>query len=112
MSLYTSPNQSANEFENFLDKLNLTMESITQGNLFLTVAIGDFNVRPSKWWTDDKTTREGLKIENNLLSQFSLSQVFNKPTHISRNFKFCINLLLTNQQNLITDSEVHPSLYS
>ena len=58
------------------------MESITQKNPFLTVVIGDFNARSSKWWTDDKTTQEGLKIEN-LLSQFSLSQVINDPTHIS-----------------------------
>ena len=70
------------------------MESITQKNPFLTVVIGDFNARSSKWWTDDKTTQEGLKIEN-LLSQFSLSQVINEPTHISQNFSSCIDLLLT-----------------
>ena len=58
------------------------MESITQKNPFLTVVIGDFNARSSKWWTDNKTTQEGLKIEN-LPSQFSLSQVINEPTHIS-----------------------------
>ena len=58
------------------------MESITQKNPFLTVVIGNFNARSSKWWTDEKTTQEGLKIEN-LLSQLSLSQVINDPTHIS-----------------------------
>ena len=57
VSFYRSPSQSANEFENVLNKLNLTMESITQKNPFLTVVIGDFNVRPSKWCMDDKTTR-------------------------------------------------------
>ena len=39
MSLYSSPSQSADEFEKYLSKLNLTMESITQKNLFLTVLI-------------------------------------------------------------------------
>ena len=68
------------------------MESITQENPFLTVAIGDFNARSLNWWTDDKTTQEGLKIEN-LLSQFSLSQVISEPTHISQNFNSCIDLL-------------------
>ena len=72
------------------------MESITQKNPFLTVVIGDFNGRSSKWWTDDKTTQEGHKIEN-LLSQFSLLQVINKPTHISQNFNSCIDLLFTSQ---------------
>ena len=73
------------------------MELITQMNPFLTVVIGDFNARLSKWWTDDKTTQEGLKIEN-LLSQFFLSQVINEPTHISQNFNSCIDLLSRNQQ--------------
>ena len=45
VSLYRSPSQSADEFDNFLNKLNLTMESITQNNPFLTVVIGDFNGR-------------------------------------------------------------------
>ena len=87
------------------------MESITQKNPFLIMVIGNLNTRSSKWWTDNKTTEEGLKIEN-LLSQFSLSQVINKPTHISQNFNSCIDLLFTNQQNLITDSGIHPSLHS
>ena len=82
VSLYRSPSQSADEYENFLNKLNLTMESITQKNPFLTVVIVEVNARSSKWWMDDKTTQEGLKIDN-LLSQFSLSQVINEPTPIS-----------------------------
>ena len=82
VSLYRSSSQSADEFDNFLNKLNLTMELITQKNPFLSVVIGDFNARSSKWWTDDKTTQEGLKIEN-LLSQYSFSQVINEPTHFS-----------------------------
>ena len=83
-----------------LNKLNLTIESIAQKNWFLTIMIGYFNARSSKWWTDDKINQEGLKIEN-LLSQFSLSQVINEPTNISQNFNSCIDLLFTNQQNLI-----------
>ena len=59
------------------------MESITLENPFLTVVIADFNARSSKWWTDDKTTQEGIKIEK-LLFQFSLSQVIDEPTYISQ----------------------------
>ena len=86
------------------------MESVTQKNPFLTVAIGGFNARSSKW-TDDETTQEDLKIEN-LLSHFSLSKEINKPTHISQNFNCSIDMLLTNQQNLFTDSGVYNSLHS
>ena len=111
VSRYRSPSQSADEFDNFLNKLNLTMESITQKNPFLNVFIGDFNAKSSKWWIDDKTTQEGLNKEN-LLSQFSLSQVINEPTHLSQNFNSCIDLRFTNQQNLFTDLGIHPSLHS
>ena len=111
LSLYRSSSWSANKIEIFLNKLNLILESIIQNNLFLTVAIGDFNAVSSTCWTDDQTTQEGLKIEN-LLSQFSFSQVVNNPTHIFQNFNSCIDLLFTNQQNLITDLGVHLSIHS
>ena len=79
-----------------LTNLNLNLETITQKNPFVTVAIGDFNARSSKWWVNDKTTQEGLLIEE-LLAQFGLSQVINKPTRISQHFSSCIDLLFTNQ---------------
>ena len=110
VSLYRSPSQTR-EFDEFLTNLNLTLGTITQKNPFVTVTIGDFNARSSKWWVNDKTTQEGLLIEE-LLSQFGLSQVINEPTHISQHFSSCIDLIFTNQQHLITDSGVHPSLHS
>ena len=48
VSFYRSPSQSADEFENFLNKVNLTIKLVTQKNPFLTVAIDDFNARSSK----------------------------------------------------------------
>ena len=68
---YRSPNQSADAFEKFLNKLILNLKSVTLEISFLTVAIRNFNARSSKWWTDDKTTQEDLKMKN-LLSQFAL----------------------------------------
>ena len=62
------------------------MESVTQKNSLLTVVTDYLSARLSKWWTDDKTTQEGLNTEN-LLSQLFLSQVINKPTLFSQNFK-------------------------
>ena len=54
VSLYRSPSRSADEFENFLKKLNLTMESIIQKNPFLTVVISNSNARSSKWRTGER----------------------------------------------------------
>ena len=90
------------------------MESVTQENIFLTVAIGHFSARSSKWWTDDKTTKEALKTEN-LLSRFSISQVISGSTQISINFNSCIDLLFTNEQNYRLGSfslHRYPSLHS
>ena len=47
-----------------------------------------------------------------MFSQYALSQVINKPTHFSQNSNSCIDLLFTNQNDLITDSGFHPSLHS
>ena len=44
--------------------------------------------------------------------QECISQEINQPTHIFQNFNSCIDLVFTNQQNLITDSGIHPSLHS
>ena len=63
-----------------------------------------------KWWID-VVDRRGLKIQN-LLSQFSLSQVINEPTHTSQNINSCIDLLFMNQQNVVTDSGIYTSLHS
>ena len=79
----------------------MTVGSITQKNPFITVFIGDFDAKSLKWCTDDKTAQESLNIEN-FLSQFSLSQVINKPTHVSQKLNFFTDPLFTNQQNLIT----------
>ena len=49
VSLFRSPSQYADKFERLMNKLYLTMESITQKNPFLTVVIGNFNSRLSKW---------------------------------------------------------------
>ena len=78
--------ESANEFKSFLNNSNLTLESVTQKNPVLAVLISGYNARSSKWWTDDKTIQDGLKVEN-LLSQCALSRVINKLTYISQNFK-------------------------
>ena len=58
--LNRSPSQSANEFENFLNNLNQTMESVTQKNPFLTIAVGDINAMLSKRQINCKKT-QGLK---------------------------------------------------
>ena len=54
ISLYRSPSQSSDEFENFVYNLDLTLEALTQENPFLTVIIGHFNAKFNKWCSTDK----------------------------------------------------------
>ena len=55
ISLYRSPSQSSDEFENFVYNLDLTLEALTQKNPFPTIINGDFNAKFNKWCSTDKT---------------------------------------------------------
>ena len=62
ISLYRSPSESSDEFKNFVFKLDLTLEALTQKNPLLTVIIGDFHAKFNKWCSTDKTTPEGANL--------------------------------------------------
>ena len=78
--IYRFPRQNI-EFGNFLQILRTTASS----NGLFTIIIGDFNARPSVWWTRDKTTTEHTQLESSS----------------------CNDLVFTDQPNLIVDSGVH-----
>ena len=65
VSLYRSPIQTADNFDSFLDDLKLNLDAITDNNLFLVVAIRDFNATSSSWCISDKVI---IKNQNRLLS--------------------------------------------
>ena len=46
--LYRSPSQTQDIFETFSDNLELTLDTLTNKNPFLIVAIGDFNAKTTK----------------------------------------------------------------
>ena len=79
ISLYRSPRQSSDEFENFVYNLDLTLEALTQKNPFLTVIIGDFNVKYSKWGSTDKITPERVKLHK-LTSQYRTTQLLKRTS--------------------------------
>ena len=45
ISLYRSPSQTQDEFEKFIDNLELNLETLCQNNTFLIVLIGDLNAK-------------------------------------------------------------------
>ena len=79
ISLYRPPSQSSDEFENFVYNLTLTLEVLTQKNPFLTVILGDFKAKLSKWCSTDKTSLEEANPIN-LTSQYGLTQLHIKQS--------------------------------
>ena len=99
ISLYRSPSQSSDSFEEFADNLQLSLDKISNQNPFLTVVLGD------------QTTYEGSKMDA-VTSQFGLQQLIKEPTHILGNSSSCIDLIFTSELSLVMESGVHPSLHS
>ena len=51
------------DFENFRNNFELSLDAISATDLFLIVVIGDFNAKSSSWCSGDTTTFEGSKTE-------------------------------------------------
>ena len=81
---------------------------IAKNPLFVLIT-SDFNVRSINWWKNDLSTSEGTQVDS-LTASYGLSQIISDPTHILPNLSSCIDLIFTNQPNLVTESGVHPSL--
>ena len=51
------------QFETFIKNFELNLELIFTKNPYLTVVIGDFNVKSHNRYKGDKTTNSGTKLE-------------------------------------------------
>ena len=108
--LYRSPSQNQGEFDNFKLKFELLLSKIHAENPFCVVITGDFNCRSTQWWAKDIDNSEGKDFEP-LTSDLGLHQLISEPTHLMGDSKSCIDLIFTDQPNLIVESGVHPSLH-
>ena len=72
VSLFRSPNQTKDGFENFIKNAELNLEQIANKSPFLIVVLGDFNARVQGRYQNDITTFDRGKIDMTT-SQFSLS---------------------------------------
>ena len=106
ISLYRSPSQSSETFEDFADNLELNLDKIANKSPYLLVVLGDFSVKSSKWYKHDNKTYEGSKIDTT-----TPQQLIKEPTHILINSSSCIDLLFTFQTSLVMESGVHFSLH-
>ena len=109
--IYCSPSQSCSEFEDFLFNLEKLINQIKQLKPSFTIILGDFNARSSDWWPDDITSPEGTHI-NSLISMYGFDQLISDPTHILPASSSCIDLIFTDQPNLVVHSDVHSFLHT
>ena len=94
ISLYQSPNQSKDEFDQFfLNFEQLISDRMSQNPHFILVT-GDFNIRSSSWCKNDLTMSEGNQVSG-ITSSYGLSQLICEPAHILPNSFLCIDLILS-----------------
>ena len=71
---------------------------------------GDFNGHSQYWWSDGSSTPEGREIDD-LTCRLGLSQLISEPTNFEPNKNpSCIDLIFTDQPNIVLDSGTRPSL--
>ena len=110
ITLDRSPSQSTDEFDEFLRILERIVDNINQYNTYFTLITGDFNARCNRWWENDSNNTEGVSIDN-LTSSYGLKQLIAEPTYIFPTSSSCIDLLFTNQYNMVVNSGVFPSTH-
>ena len=86
------------------------MSNINDLILTCSIITGDFNARSTKWWKLDKDNIEGHEI-NIITRAAGYSQLINQPTHITKDYLSCIDVIFTSNHNLINSSCVEMSLF-
>ena len=101
---HTSP-----EFNVFLSNFTNLYSKIKNEKPYASFFTGDFNGHSQLWWTDGDTTSEGREIENLI----NLSRLISEPTNFESNkIPSCIDLVITDQPNLVLDCGTRASLDS
>ena len=78
-------------------------------NPFAMFFTGDFNGHSQLWWNDGDTNLEGQEMED-LFNSINLSQIISEPTNFEPGKNpSCIDLILTDQPNLVLDSGTRAS---
>ena len=79
--LYRHPHQTSDEFDLFLDRLQLTVDGIKSLKPHCIVVTSDFNCRTKQWWPGDIELPEGSALDE-FIERNNLSQLIDEPTNI------------------------------
>ena len=103
--------QTKNEFNIFAEKFDEVLQKINAEKPYSIVICGDFNAHLQEWCASDRDDIYGITIQK-IFNENGILQLVNQPTYITNNSKTCIDLVATDQPNLILSSEIHPSLHT
>ena len=90
--------------------LSSVLNFVKQSQPSFTIILGGFDARSKSWWADGITSPEATDIDS-LTTVHGLQQLISEPTHLLPNSLSCIDLIFTDQPNLVVDSGVRPSLH-
>ena len=92
-------------------RVELKSPTLGRVNPFAIFYTGDVNGHTQSWFPEGNTNLEGTKLDE-CFSNLNLYQMINEPTHFFRDdcIPSCIDIILTNQPNLVLNSGVRPSL--
>ena len=111
--IYINPVNKAlsNGFNKFLENIENLFIKIKVEKPYAMFFTGDFNAHSQTWYPEGDTNLEGVHLEN-LFSDFNLTQIIADPTHFFRDDcqPSCIDLIITDQPNIVLDSGTRSSL--
>ena len=100
-SLYRSPSQSSHEYDHFIKTFEQVIVHLNSFIPHLLLIVGDFNACSSRWWSGNVDNIGCTQLES-MTSFHGLNQIINEPTCILPSSSSCIDLIFTNQPNMIT----------
>ena len=102
---------SSTGFETFLENFEQLNHKICQEKPYASFFTGDVNGHTQAWYPEGDTNPEGNALDE-LFSSLSLTQIITEPTHFFRDdcAPSCIDIILTDQPNVVLHSGVRPSL--
>ena len=109
VAVYRNPSQKSEQFENFIDNLQILVNRLQMERPHLLIITGDFNCRTSLWRTNDAKSPEGVTLDK-IIEGNNLYQLFDEPTTICVTIISCVDVIITDQPNLFVESGVRPSL--
>ena len=111
--LYRNPHSKAQtaEFNSFLENFENLYLKITNEKPYAMFFTGDFNGHSQTWYPEGDTNAEGVLLDN-MFSDLNLTQMISEPTHIFNEHcnPSCIDLIVTDQPNIVLDNGVRDSL--